>query len=114
GYGDWTIKKSDHWIFKGTGLKNGDSIPSIIGWEYHGPPYPDIPGLEVVAESPLQMKNVHAAVVYPCPKGNWVFNAGTIWWPEGLSQPPGHIPAGNNSGLGRTMGVNPHVQKITT
>jgi hypothetical protein len=91
----------------------------------------------VVAEGTLSepSRNLHAAVVYPCSKGNWVFNAGTCWWSEGLSQPPGHIPAGD-SGMeeppylysrdpysrsapaghnpaGRTFGVNPLVQKIS-
>jgi hypothetical protein len=61
-----------------------------------------------------QTKNIHSAVVYPCSKGNWVFNAGTIWWPEGLSQPPGHIPGGHISGGAHTLGVNQHVQKITS
>jgi hypothetical protein len=54
------------------------------------------------------------AFVYPCAKGNWVFNAGTIWWPEGLSQPPGHIPGAHIEGGAHTFGVNKHVQKITS
>lgn len=130
GFGDWVVKKADHWIYEGTGLKNGDRIPGIIGWEYHGLPVAKIRGLEIVASGPLSepSKQPHAAVVYPCPKGNWVFNAGTIWWPEGLSNPPGHIPAGE-SGMeeflrpgeypaghnpaGRTFGVMTEVQKIT-
>lgn len=131
GFGDWQIKKPDHWIFEGTGLKAGDSIPGIIGWEYHGLPVGDIPGLEIVAEGPLSApsENLHAAVVYPGSKGNWVFNAGTIWWSEGLSNPPGHIPAGESGQEeflrpgeypaahdpgGRTFGVMPEVQKITS
>ena len=114
GYGDWIVKNSGNWIYEGTGMRDGDRIPGIIGWEFHGPPMPAIKGLEVVAESPLSLSKIHhSAVVYPCPKGNWVFNAGTIWWTEGLSQPPGHIPAGSNSG-GLTFGVNPNVQKITS
>src|SRR5690606_8908261 len=90
----------------------------------------DIQGLEVLAESTLSKpsKFQHNAIIYPGPKGNWVFNAGTIWWSEGLANPPGHIPAGE-SGMeeflrpgeypaghdpgGRTFGVNPHVQRIT-
>ncbi len=114
GYGDWVVKNPEHWIYEGTELKTGDKIPAIIGEEYHGPPYPDYKGLVVVAEGPLQLaKTLHTAVIYPCPKGNWVFNAGTIWWPEGLSQPPGHIPAEHIAGGAHTFGVNPHVQKIT-
>ena len=140
GYGDWIVKNPEHWVYEGTGMKAGDRIPAIIGWEYHGPPLPDIKRLEVVAESSLSQaspgkENIHSAVVYPCDKGNWVFNAGTCWWAEGLSKPPGHIPAGfsgieeplylyaddpygrsaaagHNPG-GRTFGVNQHARKIT-
>ena len=49
GGGDWIIIKPEHWIFAGTGVKKGDRIPGLIGWEYHGDP-PAIPGLEIVAE----------------------------------------------------------------
>jgi hypothetical protein len=130
GFGDWVVKKPEHWVYEGTGLKAGDRIPGIIGWEYHGPPRINTPGLEVLAEGPLSppAKQPHNAVIYPGPKGNWVFNAGTIWWTEGLANPPGHIPAGE-SGIeeflrhgeypaghdpgGRTFGVNPNVQRIT-
>lgn len=122
GYGDWVVSKPGHWIYEKTGLKAGDRIPALIGWEYHGAPA-DIPGLEVVATAPLWPRNhtnvagkattnqQHAAVVYPGPKGNWVFNAGTIWWTEGVANPPGHIPARHNA-FG-TFGVNPLVQQIT-
>lgn len=130
GFGDWVVKKPDHWVYEGTNLMAGDRIPGIIGWEYHGPPRYEIKGLEVLAEGKLSQpsKFQHNAIIYPGPKGNWVFNAGTIWWAEGLANPPGHIPAGE-SGMeeflrpgeypathdpgGRTFGVNPHVQKIT-
>ena len=48
GGGDWTCRKPDHWLFAGTGMKEGDGIPGLVGWEWHGEPAP-IPGLEVVA-----------------------------------------------------------------
>ena len=35
--------KPDHWIFEGTGMKKGDRIPGLIGWEYHGDPPPTSP-----------------------------------------------------------------------
>ncbi len=117
GYGDWVVTKPEHWIYEGTNLKAGDSISGVIGWEYHGPPFADIKGLEVVAAGPLFPDQTptggskeHAAVVYPGPKGNWVFNAGTIWWSEGLSQPPGHIPGRTFSG---PFGVEGRIQRIT-
>ena len=119
GYGDWIITKPEHWVYEGLGAKTGDRIRAIIGWEYNGTPA-DIPGLEVVATSPLTPRSnqwatnqQHHAVVYPCSKGNWVFNAGTIWWPEGLSRPPGHIPARVDDEAG-TFGVNPWAQRITS
>jgi hypothetical protein len=117
GYGDWVVRKADHWIFEGAGMRNGDYIPGLVGWEYHGIPA-ELPGLEVVAASDLApfsrhspLDGKHAAVVFPCKKGNWVFNAGTIWWSEGLGNPPGHAPAASR--LGRTFGVDERVQKIT-
>lgn len=130
GFGDWTVKNSKHWIYKDTGLKDGDKLPGLIGWEYHGTPVGKIPGLEIVAGGQLSApsKEPHAATIYPGPKGNWVFNAGTIWWTEGLASPPGHIPAGESGQEeflrpgeypaahdpgGRTFGVMPEVQKIT-
>ena len=48
GGGDWTCRKPGHWLFAGTGMKEGDGIPGLVGWEWHGDPAP-IPGLEVVA-----------------------------------------------------------------
>lgn len=121
GYGDWTVTKADHWMFDGTGMKNGDSVVGLIGWEFHGTPCQSIPGLVEVARSRLSPRSPrpgrdadgwHSAVVYPGGKGNWVFNAGTIWWPEGLSCPPGHAPAGSQ--IGRTTGVDPRVQRMTS
>ena len=120
GYGDWTVTTPNHWIFEGTGMKAGDSIVGLVGWEYHGTPCTKIAGLVEVARAKLSPRSPrpgadadgwHSAVVYPGPKGNWVFNAGTIWWPEGLSMPPGHAPAGSQ--IGRTTGPDERVQRIT-
>lgn len=127
GYGDWTVVKPDHWVFAGTGMKAGDCIPGLVGWEYHGAPFKDVDGLEILAYSDLfgmpspNVKNKHgnpritdgkhAAVIYPGPKNNWIFNAGTIWWAQGLSNPPGHIPAKGT--YGRVQGPDPRVQQMT-
>ncbi len=95
GGADWTCVKPDHWIFAGTGMKKGDGIPGLVGWEYHGDPAP-IPGLEIVAEadtqsSPGKPNGGHfTATIYPGPKNNIVFNAATVWWSDGLSEPPGY------------------------
>src|SRR5881392_1236415 len=53
GGADWVCAKPDHWLFEGTGMKHGDGIPGLVGWEWHGDPAP-IPGLEIVATGPTQ------------------------------------------------------------
>jgi len=57
-------------------------------------------------------RSTYAATVYPGPANNWVFNAATIFWSMGLSQPPGLIPP--YSHLGRPHGPDERVQRITT
>ena len=32
--GDWICAKPEHWICKDTGMKKGDRVPGLIGWEY--------------------------------------------------------------------------------
>jgi N,N-dimethylformamidase beta subunit-like protein len=95
GGADWTCVNEKHWLFEGTGLKNGESIRGLVGWEHHGHPA-EIPGLEVLARGPVtssgRPQNVeYTATIYQAPKGNWVFNASTIWWSDGLSAPPGYM-----------------------
>lgn len=115
GGGDWTVVKADHWIFKGTGMRNGDSIPGLVGWEVHGDPPADLQGLEVVASGNALQEGENrtpwAATIYPGPKGNFVFNAATIFWSQGMSSPPGHmLPYSHYS---RPHGTDPRVQRIT-
>jgi hypothetical protein len=115
GSGNWTATKADHWILQGTGMKNGDSIPGLVGWEFHGAPG-NVPGIEVIATGETLKsggeKTTYAATVYPGPKGNWVFNAATIYWSIGLSQPPGFVLPYSHSG--RPHGTDERVQRITT
>jgi hypothetical protein len=115
GSGDWVCTKPDHWLFAGTGMKKGDAIPGLVGWEFHGDPA-KIPGLEVVAAGKTltggEAESHYEATIYPGPKGNTVFNASTIFWAQGLSSPPGHwLPYVHN---GRPHGPDRRVQKITT
>ncbi len=114
GGGDWIVSRPDHWIFEGTGLKKGDQIPGLVGWEYHGDPA-SIQGLEVVAEGTAWVGGVlpqhWAATCYPTRRGGFVFNASTIFWVQGLSSPPGHtLPWSHWS---RPHGPDERVQRIT-
>jgi hypothetical protein len=116
GSGDWVIApgKANHWLFEGAGIKEGDKIEGLVGWEFHGDPAP-IPGLEVVASAQTinggDKEATFTATVFPGPRNNWVFNASTIFWSMGLSAPPGLVPP--HSHYGRPHGPDPRVQRIT-
>jgi hypothetical protein len=93
GGADWTCVNEKHWLFDGTGLRNGESINGLVGWEHHGLPA-DIPGLEVLARGPVfsggkSQKVEYTSTIHAGPRGNTIFNAATIWWSIGLSEPPG-------------------------
>jgi hypothetical protein len=114
GGGDWICTMPEHWIFQGTGIKQGESIPGLVGWEYHGDPA-EIPGLAVVGTGKAwvsgQTPQTWTATVYEGPKGNVVFNASSIFWAQGLSDPPGHtLPWSHWS---RPHGPDARVQGIT-
>ena len=108
------MTRPEHWVFAGTGMKKGDRIPGLVGWEFHGEPA-DIPGLEVLAEGTTingSDKEAHwTATIYPGPKGNLVFNASTIFWSQGIAQPPGHMPPISHHG--RPHGPDDRVIRIT-
>ena len=50
---------------QGTGMKDGDGIPGLVGWEWHGDPA-QIPGLEIVATGPTQQPGKpHGSITPP-------------------------------------------------
>ena len=51
------------------------------------------------------------ATIYPGPKKNFVFNASTIFWAQGLSSPPGHMLPWSH--WTRPHGPDARVQRIT-
>ncbi|WP_338134651.1 N,N-dimethylformamidase beta subunit family domain-containing protein [Staphylospora marina] len=76
------ITRADHWLFEGTGLKNGDRIPGVVGGEvdsYGG----QLPGVEVLAASPVMLygkkKDAHV-IWWKKPTGGKVFAVGTFYW----------------------------------
>jgi hypothetical protein len=114
GGADWICVDEKHWLYAGTGMRDGDRIPGLVGWEWMGAPA-DIPGLRVVARGPMLEKGrqgAYTATLYPGPKGNFVFNASTCWWGDGLGAPPGYQhPAVYEA---RPKGPDARVQRITT
>ena len=73
GGGDSTCTMPEHWLYQDTGMKKGDTIAGLVGWQWHGRPVRELPGLEVLAEGPIMPKNSkyhpHAATIYNGPQG---------------------------------------------
>ena len=116
GGADWICRLPDHWIFEGTGMTPGEAIPGLVGWEWHGDPA-SIAGLEIVASGPTQSSpgspngGFFTATTYPGPRGNFVFNASTCWWADGLAEPPGYL---RPSVYTSPLGPDRRVQQITS
>jgi hypothetical protein len=68
-------------MFTGIGMKKGDGISGLVGWEFHGDP------AEGTALSGGTRPVHWTATIYPGSKNNFVFNASTIWWAQGLASP---------------------------
>ena len=74
-------------------MKKGDFIKDLVGWEYHGFPIGNQPGIKVLATGSMISKEdstsgIYAATIYETPKGNFVFDAATCWWDMPLATPP--------------------------
>jgi len=100
----FVVSDPDHWIYEETGVKAGDSLGNIVGyeWDMVGNNSASPAGLEVVAASPTvheygYASQHHSTVFYPTPD-SFVFAAGTIGWAKGLS----------DEGI-----ANAHVQRVT-
>ncbi len=97
------------------GFFSGNTFPGLVGWEWHGDP-PPIPGLEIISTGPTQSApgklngGIYTATTYPGPKGNFVFNASTCWWADGISAPPGYA---RPSVYTSPQGPHSRVQQIT-
>ncbi|MFO1440196.1 MAG: DUF6605 domain-containing protein [Verrucomicrobiaceae bacterium] len=115
GGGDWTCVKPEHRIFEGTGMRAGDSDRWHDRLGIPRRSSEDLPGLEILAagtafqggRNPQQWQ----AVIFNGPKGNFIFNASTIWWAQGMSKPPGHMPVWSH--YSRPHGTDKRVQRIT-
>jgi hypothetical protein len=53
---------------------------------------------------------IYTATVYSGPKENFVFNAATCWWADGLSAPPGYV---RPAAFASPQGPDPRAQRIT-
>jgi N,N-dimethylformamidase beta subunit-like protein len=105
GSGAYTVRQADHWVFEGTGLRDGDTFGgehTIVGYETDGclyeerdrRPYPTGADgtprdLEILAQAPASVRTGHqgcATIGFYQHQGAF-FNAGTTDWSHGLADP---------------------------
>jgi hypothetical protein len=88
----WAVRDATHPMYEGTGLRQGDAIPQLVGNEYDRTFELDAPSsVKVVARSPVVdaegKPGFGESTVYTAPSGALVFGAATIYWPNGLDGP---------------------------
>jgi hypothetical protein len=88
----WIVLDAAAWPYDGTGVKDGDAIPGIVGYETDRTAENGLtpPGTTVVARSPVVgidgTGSFQEAAVHDVPGGAFVFAAGTIEWSWGLAK----------------------------
>ncbi len=78
----WTVQNENHWIYEGTGLRNGDRIPNVYGYEYNTvySGYPKANGGQYTVLSKTNSSPDAYSTIYKAPSGAFVFSAGTTDW----------------------------------
>jgi hypothetical protein len=102
--GNIVITNAAHWLFRGTGLSNGDTLPNILGYETDSIDSNSPVGTVDLAHSPFPSgaPQVYADMsIYTAASGANVFATGSVWWSLGLDS------------YGPSPGAVPGVQQIT-
>jgi len=95
---DYIVSNSSHWVYQGTGFKDGDAVPGIVGYEADSyvPNYPAPVSNNhtLLSRSPYTDPRTGIGYfanssIYQAPSGAWVFAAGTMSWSWALDDVPG-------------------------
>jgi hypothetical protein len=86
----WVVSDASNWLFAGTGLHNGDSLPHMVGYEYDAvfSYYPIPPGDDSISSSPVTgsdgTQSTSNSTIYTAASGARVFDSGSMNWNWGL------------------------------
>jgi len=89
----YVVTNSSHWVYAGTGFKDGDVVPGIVGYEVDSflasyPP-PNSVSQTLLSQSPFidtggvgtrGVTSFAHSSIYQAPSRAWVFAAGTMSW----------------------------------
>ena len=94
GYFPYVVANSANWVYAGTGFRDGDSVPGMVGYEadrsfsQYPPPNAASGSYTLLSNSPYTSNNNVAdqsnSSVYQASSGAWVFAAGTDGWSYAL------------------------------
>jgi hypothetical protein len=108
------VTNADHWLYAGTGVRDGDRFTSLVGQEYDTF-YPALapPGTELWARSPTmasagQTDPTGHPTVHTTPAGGTVVSAGTYQWSWALDS------FGEHEYQGRVTPLDARVARVTT
>jgi len=108
---DIIIVDPAHWTMSGTGVRAGDRLPRLLGYEadrVFARPLPGSDRLDVLAESPYMSygePRIANMTLRTMPNGAMVFSTGTIQWSWALDD--------FNAPALRATALNPAAQQIT-
>ncbi len=85
---DYVVTNSSHWVYAGTGFKDGDAVHGIVGYEMDrydtNYPAPTSTNRTLLSTSPFMDTSGAArysnSSIYQAPSGAWVFASGTMSW----------------------------------
>ena len=91
------VAAADHWFWAGTGVREGEAVPGIVGGEadgyYPGAPKPDSTAHTLLSASHYMAlggsnwPRIQHTSLYETPRGALVFAAATFNWSFGLNRP---------------------------
>lgn len=96
--GDLTVVNPSNWVFAGTGLSAGSTIPGIVGYEIDSMNQFSPPQTVLLASTPAVVNNKTYnanTTIYQGSSGAMVFGAGTIEWSWGLDDYVPPTPVAN-------------------
>src|SRR5947208_2104164 len=89
-YVPYVVTNSANWVYAGTGFRDGDSVPGIVGYEadrlfsQYPPPNAVSGTYTLLSHSPFagatNPSDYSNSSVYQAPSGAWVFGTGTFGW----------------------------------
>jgi hypothetical protein len=122
--GDIVVSDASSWLFEGTGLKNGDHLPGLLGYEVDRMSDHTPTGTRQLAHSPYPFRGntrYSDMILYTAPSGGIVFATGSMQWNWGLADPGIEGRKFENSAvkmatgnLLRRFGARSHVSPIDT